>query len=184
MSIPRSLPLGLQAFSSVASITCTIKRPIPEVFWERAGKGDVWINKTGLSLKLKPVMTVSSFVQCGTGSVVRRCVGATQQPWLASSRAWLSQEGAFCSNSLLTMAYCHILKKRLSHACRQQTSACATLSTLIRLLPLLFLCLDVMLRCSFDFLDPGSPAKIKPCRITSELQNLQLVQCHLTNLCF
>lgn len=34
-------PLGLQAFSSVASITCTIKRPIPEHFCERAGNKEV-----------------------------------------------------------------------------------------------------------------------------------------------
>lgn len=32
------LPFGLQAFNSVASMTCTIRRPMPEVFCERATK--------------------------------------------------------------------------------------------------------------------------------------------------
>ena len=41
------LPLGLQAFSSVASITCTIKRPIPEVFCERAGDKQVTNREIG-----------------------------------------------------------------------------------------------------------------------------------------
>lgn len=120
-SCPHS-PLGLQAFNSVASITCTIRRPIPEVFCERAGNDKPELN--GLAATRK------------TGSRSGDLRGPTQ---------------ALGHPPELALLQC-VAGMRVGQE----------LDTLISFFTFLLLGLDVLLRCCFDFLDPGSTAKSNP----------------------